>query len=154
MSTIPADQLDRPGGSGWTSEHLLGLEDLSSGEITAILDQAAEFKKCSLESNTKLDLLSGTVVANLFFEPSTRTRTSFSLAAKRLSADTIDFTASGSSLSKGETFIDTARNIEAMGASLVVMRHKSPGAPHLLARRVGAAVLNAGDGTHEHPTQA
>ncbi|GIS59609.1 MAG: hypothetical protein CM1200mP2_18340 [Planctomycetaceae bacterium] len=154
MSTIPDDQLVRPGGSGWTSEHLLGLEDLSSEEITAILDQAAEFKSCSLENNTKLDLLSGTVVANLFFEPSTRTRTSFSLAAKRLSADTIDFTASGSSLSKGETFIDTARNIEAMGASLVVMRHKSPGAPHLLARRVGAAVLNAGDGTHEHPTQA
>ena len=154
MSTIPDDQLDRPGGSAWTSKHLLGLEDLSSGEITAILDQAAEFKRCSLESNTKLDLLSGTVVANLFFEPSTRTRTSFSLAAKRLSADMIDFTASGSSLSKGETFIDTARNIEAMGASLVVMRHKSPGAPHLLARRVGAAVLNAGDGTHEHPTQA
>ena len=87
MSTIPADQLDRPGGSGWTREHLLGLEDLSSGEITAILDQAAEFKKCSLESNTKLDLLSGTVVANLFFEPSTRTRTSFNLAARRIGAE-------------------------------------------------------------------
>ena len=105
----------------WTRKHLLGLEDLTAEEITLILDQAAEFKKCSLESNTKLDLLSGTVVANLFFEPSTRTRTSFALAAKRLSADTIDFTASNSSLSKGETFIDTARNIEAMGASLVVM---------------------------------
>ncbi|MEC7557265.1 MAG: aspartate carbamoyltransferase catalytic subunit [Planctomycetota bacterium] len=153
--TTPSD--DQPGtadGPVWTGKHLLGLEDLSASEITAILDQAADFKKRSLESNKKLDLLNGTVVANLFFEPSTRTRTSFSLAAKRLSADTIDFTASGSSLSKGETFVDTARNIEAMGASLVVVRHRSPGAPHQLARRIKAGVLNAGDGTHEHPTQA
>lgn len=153
--TTPSD--DQPGTSAgpvWTGKHLLGLEDLSASEITAILDQAADFKKRSLEPNKKLDLLNGTVVANLFFEPSTRTRTSFSLAAKRLSADTIDFTASGSSLSKGETFVDTARNIEAMGASLVVVRHRSPGAPHQLARRIKAGVLNAGDGTHEHPTQA
>ncbi len=138
----------------WTRKHLLGLEDLTAEEITTILDQAAAFKRESLESDTKLDLLSGTVVANLFFEPSTRTRTSFSLAAKRLSADTIDFTASSSSLSKGETFIDTALNIEAMGASLIVVRHKTPGAPHLLSRHVDAGILNAGDGTHEHPTQA
>ena len=153
--TTPSD--DQPGTSAgpvWTGKHLLGLEDLSAAEITAILDQAADFKKRSLEPNKKLDLLNGTVVANLFFEPSTRTRTSFSLAAKRLSADTIDFTASGSSLSKGETFVDTARNIEAMGASLVVVRHRSPGAPHQLAGRIKAGVLNAGDGTHEHPTQA
>lgn len=138
----------------WTRKHLLGLEDLTAEEITTILDQAAAFKRESLESDTKLDLLSGTVVANLFFEPSTRTRTSFSLAAKRLSADTIDFTAASSSLSKGETFIDTALNIEAMGASLIVVRHKTPGAPHLLSRHVEAGILNAGDGTHEHPTQA
>ena len=138
----------------WTRKHLLGLEDLTAEEITTILDQAAAFKRESLESDTKLDVLSGTVVANLFFEPSTRTRTSFSLAAKRLSADTIDFTASSSSLSKGETFIDTALNIEAMGASLIVVRHKTPGAPHLLSRHVDAGILNAGDGTHEHPTQA
>ena len=138
----------------WTRKHLLGLEDLSAEEITLILDQAAEFKSESLLGDTKLDLLSGCVVANLFFEPSTRTRTSFSLAAKRLSADTIDFSSSGSSLSKGETFIDTVRNIEAMGAGLVVVRHKTPGTPHQLSRRVDAGVLNAGDGTHEHPTQA
>ncbi len=153
MSTIPDDGT-APAEPAWTRKHLLGLEDLSASEITAILDQAAAFKANALEVNAKLDWLSGTVVANLFFEPSTRTRTSFSLAAKRLSADTIDFTSSGSSLTKGETFIDTARNIEAMGASLVVVRHKSPGAPHQLAQRVDAGVLNAGDGTHEHPTQA
>ena len=93
------------------------------------------------------------MVANLFFENSTRTRTSFSLAARRLGADTVDFTASSSSLSKGETFIDTAQTIEAMGVDLVVCRHRTPGAPHLLARSLKAGVLNAGDGTHEHPTQ-
>lgn len=138
----------------WTRKHLLGLEDLTAEEITLILDQAAEFKAQFLQGDTKLDLLTGSVVANLFFEPSTRTRTSFSLAAKRLSADTIDFTSSGSSLSKGETFIDTARNIEAMGAGLIVVRHSTPGTPHQLSRHVDAGVLNAGDGTHEHPTQA
>ena len=138
----------------WTSKHLLGLEELSGEEITLILDQAAEFKRLASQGETKLDALAGTVVANLFFEPSTRTRTSFSLAAKRLSADTIDFSSAGSSLSKGESFIDTARNIEAMGADQVVVRHSTPGAPHLLARHLDASVLNAGDGTHEHPTQA
>lgn len=140
--------------SAWTKKHLLGLEDLSADEITLILDQAAEFKRLAEHGETKLGALSGTVVANLFFEPSTRTRTSFSLAAKRLSADTIDFTSSGSSLVKGETFIDTARNIEAMGANQVVVRHKTPGAPHLLSKHIDVSVLNAGDGTHEHPTQA
>ncbi len=138
----------------WTQKHLLGLEQLSAAEITTILDQAAEFKRLAQQGETKLPALSGTVVANLFFEPSTRTRTSFSLAAKRLSADTIDFSSSGSSLSKGETFIDTARNIEAMGVSQVVVRHSTSGAPHLLAKHLGVNVLNAGDGTHEHPTQA
>lgn len=138
----------------WTRKHLLGLEELSAEELTLILDQAAEFKRLASEGETKLKVLEGTVVGNLFFEPSTRTRTSFSLAAKRLSADTVDFTSSGSSLSKGETFIDTARNIEAMGVSQVVVRHRTPGAPHLLAKRLQANVLNAGDGTHEHPTQA
>jgi aspartate carbamoyltransferase catalytic subunit len=133
----------------WTKKHLLGLEDLSADEITLILDKAAELK-----GEVKLTALRGVVVANLFFEPSTRTRTSFSLAAKRLSADTVDFSSAGSSLSKGETFIDTARNIEAMGVDLVVVRHQTPGAPHLLSRHLSAGVLNAGDGTHEHPTQA
>ncbi|MCA9042573.1 MAG: aspartate carbamoyltransferase catalytic subunit, partial [Planctomycetaceae bacterium] len=134
-------------------KHLLGLEDLSAEEITLILDQAAEFKRLARQGEVKLKALEGTVVGNLFFEPSTRTRTSFSLAAKRLSADTVDFTSSGSSLSKGETFIDTARNIEAMGVSQVVVRHRTPGAPHLLSKQIKANVLNAGDGTHEHPTQ-
>jgi aspartate carbamoyltransferase catalytic subunit len=137
----------------WRRKHLLALEDLSAEEITLILDQAEEFRRLADQGVTKLDSLAGTVVANLFFEPSTRTRTSFSLAAKRLSADTIDFTAAGSSLSKGETFIDTARNIEAMGASQMVVRHSTPGAPYLLSQHVHANVLNAGDGTHEHPTQ-
>lgn len=139
--------------NAWTRKHLLGLEELSADEITLILDQAAEFKRLAEQGETKLSVLSGSVVANLFFEPSTRTRTSFSLAAKRLSADTIDFTASGSSLSKGETFIDTARNIEAMGVNQVVVRHSSAGAPLMLSQHLRASILNAGDGTHEHPTQ-
>lgn len=138
----------------WTKRHLLGLEYLSADEITMILDQAAEFKRLAAQGENKLGLLRGSVVANLFFEPSTRTRTSFSLAAKRLSADIVEFTAAGSSLVKGETFIDTARNIEAMGVDQVVVRHSTPGAPHLLAQNLNTSVLNAGDGTHEHPTQA
>ena len=140
-------------GVRWTKKHLLGLEELSADEISLILDQAAEFKRLAAEGESKLNALKGTVVANLFFEPSTRTRTSFSLAAKRLSADTVDFTASGSSLSKGETFYDTAQNIEAMGVDQVVVRHSTSGAPHMLSKLLKASVLNAGDGTHEHPTQ-
>src|SRR5262249_11664338 len=97
--------------------------------------------------------LVGKVVVNLFFEASTRTRTSFSLAARRLSADTLDFTPSSSSLSKGETFIDTAKNIEAMGIDVMVVRHSTPGAPHLLSKHLACSVINAGDGAHEHPTQ-
>jgi aspartate carbamoyltransferase catalytic subunit len=138
----------------WTRKHLLGLQELSAEEITMILDQAAEFQEMAKRGETKIGALSGTVVANLFFEPSTRTKTSFSLAAKRLSADTVDFTASSSSLSKGETFVDTARNIEAMGVDQVVVRHATSGAPHLLAKKLNASVINAGDGMHEHPTQA
>lgn len=137
----------------WTRKHLLGLQELSAEEITLILDKAAEFKRLWAAGETKLKALSGTVVANLFFEPSTRTRTSFSLAAKRLSADTVDFSSSGSSVTKGETFVDTARNIEAMGVDQVVVRHSSSGAPHLLAKYLKASVVNAGDGKHEHPTQ-
>lgn len=144
---------EMPASALWTRKHLLGLQELSAEEITLILDQAAEFKRMAAAGETKLKALSGTVVANLFFEPSTRTRTSFSLAAKRLSADTVDFTASGSSISKGETFIDTARNIEAMGVDQVVVRHSSSGTPQLLAKHLNASVINAGDGTHEHPTQ-
>ncbi|QDT65025.1 aspartate carbamoyltransferase catalytic subunit [Calycomorphotria hydatis] len=140
--------------SNWTRQHLLGLEGLTAAELSAILDRAAEFKSMLSHGPVKLDQLSGVVVANLFFEPSTRTRTSFSLAAKRLGADTVDFSSAGSSLSKGETYLDTARNLESLGVSLCVVRHPSPGGPHLLAKELHAGVLNAGDGTHEHPTQA
>lgn len=139
--------------SVWTRRHLLSLEDLSRAEIELILDTAESFVDVSLRHRKKLHSLKGKVVANLFFEPSTRTRTSFGLAAKRLSADTIDFSPGGSSLSKGETFIDTAKNIEAMGVDLMVVRHSSPGAPHLLAQQLHCNVVNAGDGAHEHPTQ-
>src|SRR5262245_52897257 len=137
----------------WTHRHLLALEDLSRPELETLLDTADEFVDVSQGGGQKRDDLKGKVVVNLFFEPSTRTRTSFSLAAKRLSADTIDFTTSSSSLSKGETFIDTAKNIEAMGADVMVVRHSSPGAPYLLARHLNCSVVNAGDGAHEHPTQ-
>jgi aspartate carbamoyltransferase catalytic subunit len=136
----------------WTRRHLLSLQQLERREIEKILDEAAAFKNLH-QSGQKLDHLRGVVVANLFFEPSTRTRTSFSLAAKRLSADTVDFTASSSSLSKGETFIDTALTIESMGVDLMVIRHSSSGAPEMLSRHLKCGVLNAGDGTHEHPTQ-
>jgi aspartate carbamoyltransferase catalytic subunit len=134
--------------------HLLGLDRLSSDQITALLDRAEAYIGVGEGGRPKRDDLKGVVVANLFFEPSTRTRTSFGLAARRLGADTVDFTPGGSSLSKGESFIDTAKNIEAMGVDIVVVRHSSAGAPHLLARHLNCAVVNAGDGAHEHPTQA
>ena len=140
--------------SSWTRRHLLDLESLSAEELTLILDTAVTFKAITGGCRQKLPALTGRTVANLFFEPSTRTRTSFSLAARRLGADTVDFTSSGSSLSKGETFIDTARNIEAMGVDAVVVRHLTPGTPHLLSQNIRASVINAGDGAHEHPTQA
>jgi len=138
---------------GWTGRHLLGLEDLSRTELVTILDTAEQFADLGQRRHKKHACLKGKVVVNLFFEPSTRTRTSFGLAARRLSADTLDFTTSGSSVSKGETFIDTAKNIEAMGIDVVVVRHSSPGAPHLLAQHLKCSIINAGDGAHEHPTQ-
>jgi aspartate carbamoyltransferase catalytic subunit len=137
----------------WTRRHLLGLEELSSQEIGTILDVAETFVDASERQRKKRTNLTNKVVVNLFFEPSTRTRTSFGLAARRLSADVLDFTPSSSSLSKGETFIDTAKNIEAMGIDLVVVRHASSGAPHLLAQHLKCGIINAGDGAHEHPTQ-
>jgi aspartate carbamoyltransferase catalytic subunit len=137
----------------WTRRHLLELEDLSRAEIETILDTAEDFVEVSQRRRKKRGDLKGKVVVNLFFEPSTRTRTSFGLAAKRLSADTIDFTPNASSLSKGETFIDTAKNIEAQGVDVMVVRHSVPGAPHLLAQHLDCSVVNAGDGAHEHPTQ-
>jgi aspartate carbamoyltransferase catalytic subunit len=140
--------------SAWTRRHLLGLEDLSRDEILAVLDTAVHFGQDSTQRQKKRGNLAGRVVVNLFFEPSTRTRMSFGLAARRLGADVLDFSPSGSSTSKGETFIDTGKNIEAMGIDLVVVRHSSPGAPHLLSRHLQCGVVNAGDGAHEHPTQA
>jgi aspartate carbamoyltransferase catalytic subunit len=137
----------------WTRRHLLGLEELTRAEIETILDTAEDFIEVSQRRRKKRTDLKGKVVVNLFFEPSTRTRTSFSLAAKRLSADTTDFTSTGSSVSKGETFIDTAKNIEALGIDIMVVRHSVPGAPHLLAQHLRCGVVNAGDGAHEHPTQ-
>ncbi|WP_435005347.1 aspartate carbamoyltransferase catalytic subunit [Tundrisphaera lichenicola] len=137
----------------WNRRHLLGLEELSREEILGILDTADSFSEVSRRSRKKVPALQGRIVFNLFFENSTRTRTSFSLSAKRLSADVQEFSASVSSLTKGETFIDTAKNIEAMGADILVVRHPTPGAPHLLAQHVQASIINAGDGAHEHPTQ-
>src|SRR6185295_13654832 len=137
----------------WTRKHLLDLEELSAGEIVEILDTAASFKEVSGRSVKKVPALRGKTVVNLFFEASTRTSNSFALAARRLSADTMSFTSSGSSVSKGETLIDTALNIEAMGVDAFVIRHSAPGAPHLLTRHVKVPVINAGDGCHEHPTQ-
>lgn len=137
----------------WQRRHLLGLEELSRDEIVALLDRAERFVEDSRRRRAKRADLAGRVVVNLFFEPSTRTRMSFGLAARRLSADVLDFSPTGSSTSKGETFIDTAKNIEAMGIDLVVVRHSSPGAPHLLAQHLRCGIVNAGDGAHEHPTQ-
>jgi aspartate carbamoyltransferase catalytic subunit len=137
----------------WTRKHLLGLEELSAEEILFILDTAGSFKEVSTRSVKKVPALRGRVVVNAFFEDSTRTRTSFSLAASRLSADVIDFSEKGSSVSKGETLIDTARNIEAMGVDIIVIRHKAAGSAELLSRTVKCSIVNAGDGAHEHPTQ-
>jgi aspartate carbamoyltransferase catalytic subunit len=137
----------------WTRRHLLGLEELSAEEITLILDKAEIFRQALIDGVRRIPLLTNITCANLFFENSTRTRSSFSLAARRLGADTLDFSPASSSLSKGETFIDTAKNIEAMGIDLVVIRHRTPGSPRLLAANLNCGVINAGDGPHEHPTQ-
>jgi aspartate carbamoyltransferase catalytic subunit len=133
---------------------LLSLSPLSVDEITLILDTADSFKEVTGREIKKVPALRGKTVVNLFFEPSTRTRTSFELAAKRLSADVINFSPSSSSVVKGETLLDTARNIEAMQADIIVLRHSSAGAAETLARGVKSSVINAGDGWHEHPTQA
>jgi len=134
--------------------HLLDLESLSADEILAILDTAHTLKEVSTRSIKKVPALRGKICVNLFFEDSTRTKTSFSLAAQRLSADVIDFSVSTSSVSKGETLRDTARNIEAMGVDAIIIRHKSSGAPHLLARSVKCSVINAGDGSTNTPRRA
>ncbi len=133
--------------------HLLGLADLDRDDLLTVLDTAREMRAILERPIKRVPTLRGVTVVNLFFEASTRTRISFELAEKRLSADTVSFTAAGSSVAKGETLRDTARNLEAMKVDVAVIRHSSPGAAHYLTRQIGAVVVNAGDGAHEHPTQ-
>lgn len=137
-----------------TRKDLLGLKDLSRDEINLVLDTADSFKEISTRTIKKVPTLRGTTVINLFYEASTRTRTSFEIAAKRLSADTVNISASTSSVVKGETLVDTAKTLEAMNPDIIVIRHSCAGAPHILARLVSQSIINAGDGFHEHPTQA
>jgi aspartate carbamoyltransferase catalytic subunit len=137
----------------WTRKHLLALADLSREEILYVLDTAEGFKEVSTRSIKKVPALRGRVVVNMFFEESTRTRMSFELAAQRLSADVIDFSEKMSSTKKGETLLDTARNIEAMGVDIMILRHPAAGAPQHLSEAVACCVINAGDGQHAHPTQ-
>ncbi len=134
--------------------HLLGIKDLTLKDIELILETASTFKEVINRPIKKVPSLRDMTIANVFFENSTRTRLSFELAEKRLSADVINFSASGSSVKKGETLLDTVNNILAMKVDMIVMRHASPGAPHFLAKHIQANIINAGDGTHEHPTQA
>ncbi|TAN62317.1 aspartate carbamoyltransferase catalytic subunit [bacterium] len=140
--------------SGWAKKDLLGLEYLSREEIELVLETAESFKEVTTREIKKVPALRGKTVVNLFYEPSTRTRVSFEVAAKRLSADVINIAAEASSVRKGETLIDTGRNIEALKADIVVIRHSYSGAPVILARNLNISVVNAGDGWHEHPTQA
>ncbi|EMR01479.1 aspartate carbamoyltransferase catalytic subunit [Cesiribacter andamanensis] len=135
-------------------KHLLGIKNLSADDIRLILDTADDFKEVINRPIKKVPSLRDITVANVFFENSTRTRLSFELAQKRLSADVVNFSASNSSVKKGETLLDTVNNILSMKVDMIVMRHSSPGAPHFLSRHIKANIVNAGDGTHEHPTQA
>lgn len=146
MSVTPAPRL--------RSRHLLSIADLDRSEIDLILDTAVAMKEIGTRTIKKVPALRGRTVVNLFFEASTRTRLSFELAEKRLSADTMGITVSGSSVTKGETLADTARTLEAMSPDIIVIRHAASGAPHLLSTICRAGIVNAGDGTHEHPTQA
>jgi aspartate carbamoyltransferase catalytic subunit len=137
-----------------SSRHLLGIEGLTPVSVTTLLDLAESYVLLNRSGKTQRDLLRGRTLINLFFEDSTRTRTSFELAGKRLGADVINMSVSSSSVTKGETLLDTAATLNAMNCDLLVVRHNRSGAPALLAQKVDAAVINAGDGTHEHPTQA
>jgi aspartate carbamoyltransferase catalytic subunit len=138
----------------WNRKDLLGIKGLSRDEILLLLDTAESFKEVSKREIKKVPTLRGKTVITLFYEPSTRTRTSFEIAAKRMSADTINISASTSSYVKGETLKDTARNLESMNPDVIILRHSMPGAPHMLARIIDASIINGGDGAHEHPTQA
>ncbi|MEM6702815.1 MAG: aspartate carbamoyltransferase catalytic subunit [Acidobacteriota bacterium] len=138
----------------WSRKDLLGIADLSTDEIELLLDTAESFREVAERPIKKVPTLRGKTVLNLFFEASTRTRSSFEIAEKRMSADAINFSTSSSSLSKGESLLDTTRNLEAMAPDIIVMRHSHPRVPHALAQRIESSVINAGDGAHEHPTQA
>jgi len=138
----------------WNRKHLLDIQSLTAEEIITVLDTAKAFRAVSERAIKKVPALRGKTVVNLFIEPSTRTRISFELAALRLTADVINFTAEASSLKKGETLKDTARNLEALNADIIIIRHSATGAPHFLSRFLKGSVINAGDGAHEHPTQA
>jgi aspartate carbamoyltransferase catalytic subunit len=138
----------------WTRKDLLGLRELSAEEIRLLLATAESFREISLRPIKKVPALRGKTVVNLFFEPSTRTRTSFELAAKRLSADILNISTASSSLTKGETILDTIKNLEALKVDVLVIRHAAAGVPQMIARHANASVINAGDGAHEHPTQA
>src|SRR5246500_2470331 len=138
----------------WTRKHLLDIESLTAEEILLVLDTARAFKAVGERAIKKVPALRGKTVINLFVEPSTRTRISFELAEQRLSADIINFSAEASSFKKGETLKDTARNLEALNADIIIIRHSATGAPHFLSRFLNSSVVNAGDGAHEHPTQA
>ncbi|MBK8492050.1 MAG: aspartate carbamoyltransferase catalytic subunit [Saprospirales bacterium] len=137
-----------------STDHLLGIKDLNSADIHLLFETADEFKEVINRPIKKVPSLRDITIANIFFESSTRTRISFELAEKRLSADIVNFSASSSSVNKGETLLDTVNNILAMKVDMIVMRHPAPGAPHFLANHIKANIINAGDGTHEHPTQA
>jgi len=139
---------------GFNKSHLLGIEELSAAEINFILKTAEAMKEISFREIKKVPTLRGKTIITFFYEPSTRTRTSFEIAAKRLSADTINISARTSSLVKGESLLDTAKNLQAMQPDVLIIRHPHAGAPHFLAKHIEAAVINAGDGMHEHPTQA
>ena len=138
----------------WNRKHLLDIQELEAHEILTVLDTAKTFKAVGERAIKKVPALRGKTVVNLFVEPSTRTRISFELAAQRLTADVVNFSVEASSLKKGETLKDTARNLEALNADIIIIRHSAAGAPHFLARFLNSSVINAGDGAHEHPTQA
>ncbi|MBI2856842.1 MAG: aspartate carbamoyltransferase catalytic subunit [Chloroflexi bacterium] len=152
--SVTPQTVERPGGAAWRHHHVLDLDDLSRGEIETVFQTADAMMEVLSREVKKVPTLRGKTVVTLFYEPSTRTRASFELAAKNLSADVVSFAASGSSVEKGESFIDTLRTLQALGADAIVIRHKEPGAPYVAARNVGASVINAGDGWHAHPSQA
>jgi len=154
ISKSSTDEASIAPAARWSRKDLLGLRELSADEINFILETTDAFKQVGTREIKKVPALRGKTMVNFFIEPSTRTRTSFELAAFRLSADVINISATASSLTKGETLKDTARNLEALQADILVLRHSSAGAPQFLAERLKTSVINAGDGAHEHPTQA